>query len=42
MIMIFDVPPLWDTVCVWVILVTTVVSGVEYFVKNRDVLDMKK
>lgn len=42
MIMIFDVPPLWDTVCVWIILVTTVVSGVEYFVKNRDVLDMKK
>ncbi len=31
-----------DWVVTVVIVVTTVVSGVEYFVKNWDVLDMKK
>lgn len=25
-------------VCVWIILLTTIYSGVEYFIKNRDVL----
>ena len=30
---------LWiDPVCVWVIVLTTLYSGVEYFVKNRDVI----
>lgn len=30
---------LWaDTVCVWVITLTTLYSGVEYFVKNKDVI----
>ena len=28
-----------DWVCVAVILVTTVYSGIEYFVKNRDVIN---
>lgn len=32
-------PILWvDTVCIWVITLTTLYSGVEYFVKNRDVI----
>lgn len=31
--------PLLDTVCCWVILLTTIYSGVEYFVKNKDVVD---
>lgn len=32
-------PILWvDTICIWVITLTTLYSGVEYFVKNRDVI----
>lgn len=32
-------PILWlDTVCGWVITLTTLYSGVEYFVKNKDVI----
>lgn len=32
-------PILWiDPVCVWVIVLTTLYSGVEYFVKNKDVI----
>ena len=27
-----------DTVCVWVITLTTLYSGAEYFIKNRDIL----
>jgi CDP-diacylglycerol--glycerol-3-phosphate 3-phosphatidyltransferase len=34
--------PILDTVCCWVILLTTVYSGVEYFMKNWDVLDLNK
>jgi len=33
-----DVPPLVDAVCVGVIVVTTLYSGVEYFWKNRDMI----
>ena len=29
---------LLDTLCVWVIVLTTLYSGVEYFMKNRDVI----
>ena len=32
--------PGWvNTACVWVIVATTLYSGAEYFVKNRDVFD---
>lgn len=31
--------PLLDTICCWVIVVTTVYSGVEYFLKNKDAVD---
>jgi CDP-diacylglycerol--glycerol-3-phosphate 3-phosphatidyltransferase len=31
--------PLLDRVCSWVILLTTVYSGIEYFLKNKDVID---
>ena len=38
----FEHYPMLDLVVMIVIVLTTVVSGVEYFVKNWDVLDMKK
>ena len=31
-------PPVLNTVCVWVIVLTTLWSGIEYFVKNKDVI----
>jgi CDP-diacylglycerol--glycerol-3-phosphate 3-phosphatidyltransferase len=31
-------PETLNTVCVWVITLTTLYSGVEYFVKNKDVI----
>ena len=31
-------PEALNTVCVWVITLTTLYSGVEYFVKNKDVI----
>ena len=36
-IMLVPIPAILNTLCVAVILITTVVSGVEYFVKNRSV-----
>ena len=36
-IMLVPIPAILNTICVAVILVTTVVSGIEYFVKNRSV-----
>ncbi|MEA4814029.1 MAG: CDP-diacylglycerol--glycerol-3-phosphate 3-phosphatidyltransferase [Oscillospiraceae bacterium] len=39
-IMLFDFSPVLNTVCWVVILVTTVYSGIEYFAKNRDVVDL--
>lgn len=41
MLMIFDIPDMLNTACVWIIVITTVVSGLEYFIKNRDVLELK-
>jgi len=41
-IMHFNIPPALVWVCVAVIVVTTVYSGVEYFVKNRDALNWNK
>ncbi len=37
-LMFLEIPPMLNTACVAVIVVTTIWSGVEYFVKNRDVL----
>lgn len=36
-IMLVPIPEILNTLCVAVILVTTVVSGIEYFIKNRSV-----
>ena len=38
----FDQYIILDTIITWIIVIATVASGVEYFVKNWDVLDMKK
>ena len=37
-IMFLPIPAAVNTICVWVITLTTLYSGVEYFVKNRDVI----
>ena len=37
-VMFLPIPPVVNTVCVWIITLTTLYSGVEYFVKNRDVI----
>lgn len=37
-LMLLPVPPMADQICVAVIVLTTVYSGVEYFMKNLDVL----
>ena len=37
-LMFFPIPPVLDTVCVWVIVVTTIYSGIEYFTKNKDII----
>ena len=37
-LMFLPIPALLNTVCVWVIVLTTLYSGVEYFGKNRDVI----
>ena len=31
-------PAILNTICVWVIALTTLYSGIEYFVKNKDVI----
>ena len=37
-LMFLPIPAVVNTICVWVITLTTLYSGVEYFVKNRDVI----
>jgi len=37
-LMFLPVPSVVNTVCVAVIVVTTIYSGVEYFIKNKDIL----
>ena len=37
-VMFLPIPPALNTVCVWIITLTTLYSGVEYFVKNKDVI----
>ena len=37
-LMFLPIPPVLNTLCVAVIVVTTIYSGVEYFMKNRDCL----
>ena len=37
-LMFLPFPPVLNTVCCWVITLTTLYSGVEYFVKNKDVI----
>ena len=40
-VMHLNVPVLVDQICMWIIVVTTVYSGVEYFVQNKDCIDWK-
>ena len=42
MLMFLPLPGRVDTLGVWVIVVTTVYSGLEYLVKNKDVIDWSK
>ena len=37
-VMFLPIPPLVNTLCVWVIALTTLYSGVEYFAKNKDII----
>ena len=41
-LMFLPIPPVVNAVCVWVIVLTTLYSGVEYFIKNLDVLSGTK
>ena len=40
-LMLLPIPQILNTVCVAVIVVTTVWSGVEYFIKNKNVINWK-
>ena len=37
-LMFLPIPTVVNTICVWVIALTTLYSGVEYFMKNKDVI----
>lgn len=37
-VMFLPIPALLNTACVWIIVLTTLYSGVEYFMKNKDVI----
>ena len=41
-LMLLPIPAIVNTICVVLIVATTLYSGVEYFVKNRDVLNWNK
>mgnify|MGYP000824708977 CR=1 FL=1 len=41
-LMLLPIPAAANTLCVALIVATTLYSGVEYFVKNRDVLNWNK
>ena len=41
-LMFLPIPAIVNTICVWVIALTTLYSGVEYFIKNKDVLNTNK
>ena len=41
-LMLLPIPPEVNTLCVAVIVLTTIYSGVEYFMKNLDVLSQVK
>jgi len=40
LLMIWGLPTAGNQICVWIIVLTTVISGVEYFIKNKDVLGL--
>ena len=40
-VMFLFTEPAFDAVVMWVIVMTTVYSGVEYFIKNKDVINWK-
>lgn len=40
-VMLLPIPPVLNTICVVLIVVTTTYSGIEYFMKNKDVLNFK-
>ena len=37
-LMFLPIPAIVNTICVWIIALTTLYSGVEYFMKNKDVI----
>ena len=37
-LMFLPIPAVLNTICVWVIVLTTLYSGVEYFMKNKDII----
>ena len=37
-VMFLPIPPVVNTICVWIIALTTLYSGVEYFAKNKDII----
>jgi CDP-diacylglycerol--glycerol-3-phosphate 3-phosphatidyltransferase len=37
-LMFLPIPAVVNTICVWVIALTTLYSGVEYFVQNKDAI----
>lgn len=41
-LMLLPIPEVMNTVCMVIIVVTTLYSGFEYFIKNRDVLNTNK